>query len=219
MDQDVYSFSNDQKLFFFKKFPVLHGVTTSYFGDCSKGRQRERIKKLVSADDIFGLTVEHGSRIRLINEKPEEKFPRCDGLFYINNNESFRPVIVSAIGDCPTVFFTTESAEIIGNVHSGRESTFQNIAGMSVRKLVDYLRIPVKRIQTAIFTGIGPCCYNRLNLGEIIYGQLIAAGVLKENIIMPNLCSAHHLSDKRDFMFFSHRRDGNGERNHAFITV
>jgi len=219
MDQAVYSYSKDQELFFFNQFPVLHGVTTTYFGDCSKGRQREKIKKLVVADAVFGLTVEHGSRLRIINEKSEEKFPLCDGLFFVNTNDSFRPVIISAIGDCPTIFFTTGSKEFIGNVHAGRKSTSQNIAGLSVNKISDYLIIPREKIKAAIFTGIGPCCYKGLNLGAIIFGQLIEAGMLRENIIKPDLCSAHHLSDKGDFMFFSHRRDGNGERNHAFITL
>jgi polyphenol oxidase len=230
-----YSLSENKELLFINEFQALHGLTTNAFGDCSKGQQKERIKETLLADEIFGITPEHGSRIMVVNKNSRNKFPVCDGILYANDNDLFRPLLVSTTGDCPIILLTTKFKEFIGVIHSGWKGTYKNIAGLAIQKVVDFLGVQSANIQAAIFPGIRQCCYKvgknfenyfpgqvfdeRIDLGRIIFEQLKKEEVLPQNILLPNLCSAHELSDNGDFLFHSYRRSKNGQRNLAFISL
>jgi YfiH family protein len=132
--------------------------------------------------------------------------------------------------DCTPLIFFDPVRNAVGLTHAGWRGTMQDVAGATVRMMIEQLDCQAKDIIAVIGPAIGPCCYEvgpevmtaaaenlkdapsfftrrngqrdqaHFNLWEANRRQLAAAGV--EQIIQSGLCTACHTDQ-----FFSHRAE------------
>jgi hypothetical protein len=132
-------------------------------------------------------------------------------------------------GDCVPLIFFDPAARAVGLSHAGWRGTLENVAGATVKAMVEQLGCRPENIIAAIGPAIGPCCYEvgpevmsaaagvwpdadrlfqrngkpqhaHFDLWEANRRQLAQAGV--RQIIQSGLCTACRRSE-----FFSHRAE------------
>ncbi len=141
--------------------------------------------------------------------------------------------------DCTPVIISDKQGRAVGAVHSGREGTRKNIVGKTVLAFQEHYGIPASDIQAYIGAGICHRHYQvdektwqefntsilelgivldttldrHIDIQQIIYKQLLKAGVASDNIEQNQICtyeSADH---------FSYRRDGTHNRQINLIGM
>jgi polyphenol oxidase len=144
----------------------------------------------------------------------------CDALITAGKNL----FLTVQTADCFPVFMFNPNQPCVGLVHSGWRGTAGNIVGRAIRDMQRQLGGHPQHLLVGIGPGIqqpnyqvdqevaryfdpvyleadGPERY-RLNLQRVIFDQIIAEGVPRENIECLNLCTF----DRED-LFYSYRRD------------
>jgi len=164
----------------------------------------------------------------------ESAIPETDAL--ITNLPNICLAIL--VADCVPIIFYDKSQKIIGVAHAGWRGTMLNIAGKTVRKIVDEFGTDPKNILVEIGPSIGPNCFevgddvinaakeNKLEKFLIdkqekdyfdLWGanreQLMLAGVRPENIEVSGICT--HCSKD----YFSYRRDKDARRFIAGVML
>lgn len=132
--------------------------------------------------------------------------------------------------DCVPLFFLDPVLKVIGLSHAGWRGTVKEIGPKTVEAMTNEYGSNPEDILVGIGPSIGACCYevskdvimefekilNRVIIDKIVFWQdeehalldlweankqlLIQAGVLKQNILVTDLCTKCHSDD-----FFSHR--------------
>ncbi len=142
---------------------------------------------------------------------------KCDAL--ITREKNLFLTIQTA--DCFPIFLYDNLNEIVAIVHSGWRGTAKNI----VKKTIKQMAANPLHIRAAIGPGVQQSCYQvdektaahfnrkylipdgnthfKLDIQDAIYDQIIAAGVIRENIATDTSCT-HCRSD----LYYSYRRDG-----------
>lgn len=145
----------------------------------------------------------------------------CDALITAEKNL----FLTVQTADCFPVFMFNPRKMCVGLVHSGWRGCAGNIVGRTIRYLYEQLESDPQHTLIGIGPGIQQPNYQvdqevaryfnsaylkkdgserfRLNLQKVIFDQIIAEGVPRENIQCLNLCTFD-----RDDLFYSYRRDG-----------
>jgi YfiH family protein len=232
----------------FDAYPILTQAIFSRRGGCSQapfdtlnlgssvGDDPQAVKKnYEQACRVVNITPEqtvschlvHSADVLTINATNRQPLSsKADGLI------TATPEIYLAMrfGDCAPLIFFDPVREAVGLSHAGWRGTMQNIAGATVRAMVEQLDCRAKDIIAVIGPAIGPCCYEvgpevmdaaatefsesaslfirrngkpdhaHFDLWEANRRQLAAAGVTQ--IIQSGLCTAC-----RTDHFFSHRAE------------
>lgn len=211
-------------------------------GDCSlrpEGRdQRARFLQLLGADPARAVAVlqVHGNTVLEAVEgdagrgglDASRALGQADGIY---TKVPGLPICVG-VADCVPVLLYSNEPRAGAVLHSGRESTYLNIASSGVSALEskygcrpDSLLAEIgpsicearyevseeiaQRFRYAGYAVKGRC----LNLQAIIQGQLMACGLRAENIFLTNLCTFDNAQ------FYSFRRSGRPERNLAVLML
>lgn len=180
---------------------------------------------------VFSNQV-HESSLRIVTEADKGKgFSResdikgIDGL--LTNTHGV--TLVTFYADCVPIFFHEPENKVIALVHSGWRSTYRNIAGETVRKMVSGFGCSPEKIIVATGPSIGSCCFEvgdevcrlfeerysaaefytasgpdkwKVNLQAIIRSELLLEGLREENIHNSEICTKCWKD-----LFFSHRGD------------
>ena len=210
-------------------FPYNHGITTRKFGDCAIGngdkRQKQfeqqqnwRLMKIFKANNFHKLIAQHSSETLPVQSTSKiANYYKLDGLIYFKLRSQYSPVLISGTADCPIAFLATTNRSLIGIIHSGRLGTKKKIIPKTINILNTNYGIAPQQLIIGLWPGICPHCYP-VDLKTAILTQILDSGIPPKNIYSGgNSCSAHS-TDKDGFIFASHSRDHNGERNAAFIT-
>jgi hypothetical protein len=169
----------------------------------------------------------HSAHILTIDQTNQQRLMgKGDGLV------TAEPDIYLAMrfGDCAPLIFFDPVRGAVGLTHAGWRGTIQNVAGETVRTMVQQLGCYPANIMAVIGPAIGPCCYEvgaevmaaaagcfgdtsglfihrngsadqaHFDLWEANRRQLAAAGV--RHIIQSGLCTACRTDE-----FFSHRAE------------
>jgi len=164
----------------------------------------------------------HGSHVSIVGRAHCGTIqPACDALVTV---EQGVPLLLR-FADCVPILFFDAARAVIGLAHAGWRGAAANIAGQTVRTMVDRLGCRPNTIWAGIGPAIGPCCYQvepdvvravgggcpagatishhegsalMLDLPGAVQAQLEAAGV--GHIERSGLCTACHVDE-----FFSHR--------------
>ncbi|WP_078434420.1 peptidoglycan editing factor PgeF [Metabacillus halosaccharovorans] len=170
----------------------------------------------------------------------EDGLAACDGVYTTEKG-----VMLSlCFADCVPLYFIAPKHSLIGLAHAGWKGTVKDIAGEMVRKWRLNEGIDADDIYVAIGPSIGDCCYvvddrvissidkrvldykpipykplangkYQLDLKLLNEYYLRNAGILKENVLVSDLCTS---CEKE--LFFSHRRDnGKTGRMLSFIGI
>lgn len=203
----------------------------------SRENVSENYQRLCKALDIdtqsmvFSKQV-HGNNVRVVTRKDmgkgfsrESHMEGTDGL--LTNIPGV--TLVTFYADCVPLFFYDPVRKAAALVHSGWRSTYANIAGESVRRMVLEFGSNPEDIIVAIGPSIGSCCFEvgedvyrlfaeryrnelfytqtgndkwKVNLQEIILSELLSEGLDPANIHNSGICTRC-----RNDLFFSHRGD------------
>ncbi len=172
-----------------------------------------------------------------------------DGILLVGGSEDFRKksgrfnppegdaVILACRGasasvitaDCVPVIVVCRNAAVGAVIHSGWRGTALNIAGKTVREMIERFSIRPDEIIAAIGPSIGFCCYEVgeevfvkfkelfgnnekiikeengkffVSLKDAVFSQIKEEGVLLGNIEIFNICTSC-----KSELFFSYRRD------------
>ena len=159
----------------------------------------------------------HGKRVIFISDGIAE-IQQSDGLVTDRQNI---PLMIR-VADCLPVFLYDTRQKVIGLVHAGWRGTRQQIALEAIKVMQEHGQSHVNDIKVGLGPSIRSCCYE---VGEEFKGifpsetieknqalffdlpganrnQLLAAGIVKENICDSRICTS---CDQR---FFSYRRQG-----------
>jgi polyphenol oxidase len=220
------------------------GVTVAAFseradGDCGahgSGRRPFCVSCGVAATDVVRGRQVHGVSVVCVREEDRGRgstedappIPETDAL--VTNVHGIALAVL--VADCVPIYFYDPKRRVIGMVHAGREGTFGDIVGETVRVMEREYRTSPENLHAFIGPSAGPCCYEvssemaeqwhrkglpatgrHLDLWEANALQLANAGVRRERINVSGLCT---ICSRR---FFSHRAHADGARNMALIML
>jgi len=200
-------------------------------GDCGEGVAGEAFCAELGVDYaavIRGRQV-HGDHVAAVGEGER-------GLCLWNTDGLVTDVpglpLAVTVADCVPVYVFDTCRRVAGVVHAGREGTRQGIAAQAVRLMAERFSCRAGDIHAVIGPSAGPCCYEvtdvmagefrtlglptegrRLDLWESNAGQLVKAGVPRDQIEVTGICTI--CGDR----FFSYRRGNEGKRNLALICL
>lgn len=174
------------------------------------------LSRLVSAIQVHGR---RGAAITAGNPAPAGEIPEVDIL--ITDQTGVGLVIKQA--DCQAALLYDPEHRVVANVHCGWRGQVQNILAEAVSRLKREFGADPRALHAAISPGLGPCCAEFRNfrrefpedlwayqvrpgyfdLWRLSREQLLAAGILPENLEVAELCTRCRADE-----FFSYRRDG-----------
>lgn len=192
----------------------------------------------VSPKQIVSCYLVHGAEILTVTKANRQAMMGyVDGLI-TREVESY---LFMRFGDCTPLIFYDPVQNAIGLTHAGWRGTMQNVAGATVKAMVDQLGCRPKDIMVVVGPSIGPCCYEvgqdvmaaapktfadpdtlfirrngnpnhaYFDLWEANRQQLAVAGI--EQIIQTELCTACRTDE-----FFSHRAE-NGSTGRFGVII
>lgn len=102
----------------------------------------------------------HSDIVRVVTKKDalgldHHEYPECDAL--ITNDPGTALVVFTA--DCTPILFHDPITGAVGAAHAGWRGTAADIAGKTVRAMVDAFGCRPENIRAAIGPNIGPCCF------------------------------------------------------------
>ena len=117
----------------------------------------------------------HSSIVRAVTEADtgsifREDIPECDGL--ITNTPGLALVVFTA--DCTPILLYDPVTGAVGAAHAGWRGTAADIAGKTVKAMVDSYGCKAEDIRCAIGPNIGPCCFE--TDGEVPQAMVAALG-------------------------------------------
>lgn len=112
-------------------------------------------EKLVLTRQVHSDIVCRVGRADWGNYMTEGASPECDAL--ITNAPGTALVVFTA--DCTPILFHDPVTGAVGAAHAGWKGTAQDIAGKTVRAMVDELGCRAEDIRAAIGPNIGSCCF------------------------------------------------------------
>lgn len=149
--------------------------------------------------------------------------PICDALITDKKNI---PLMVM-VADCSPILFYDKKKNIIAVAHAGRAGAFKNIVKNVIDSFINNYNSDIKDIVVSIGPSIGQCCYEvgneiydkakklnmsysiqkqdksyYLNIGKILYSQLIGCAIDENNIEIFSECTCCN-SDR----YFSYRKN------------
>ena len=152
-------------------------------------------------------------------------------MTYIDQVHRTDNYLVIHVADCQSVLMYEPTRQVVANVHSGWRGSILNIVGRTVETMKRHFGCRPDGIHAAIGPSLGPCCAefvnyqteiprefwsyrgpgNLFDFWAISSDQLIAAGVLAENIESSQMCTRCRTED-----FFSYR---DGKTTGRFAAV
>lgn len=190
-----------------------------------RSRLNTNYKKAV----VAGLV--HGSAVMAVEaEQAGHLIEDHDGLITATPN---LPLVATSF-DCSICFLRTapeNPRQAIGIVHAGWRGTAAGVLLQAIGGFKDSYGVPPHEILIDISPSIRPCCYEvkkdvarlfrrqwptsikkdgekiYINIPEALILQAVATGVAKKNIFVDAGCTACTKNKRRDWEYFSWRRD------------
>jgi len=194
--------------------------------DALENRKKFLSKINIDYQDLICAKQVHGKHIEFVTEKDrsagstgyESSLADCDG--FITDRLNLPVGILTA--DCLSVFIYEPRRPAIALLHAGWRSSEANICAQAVKLMREKFGSKAQDMLVGFGPSLRVCCFevgedfktgypqaltrknNRLymDLAQLNSRQLIAAGVLRENIFDPKFCTFCQAGD-----FFSFRRE------------
>lgn len=192
--------------------------------------------------DFFILNQVHGDNI-VVAEDIESPETVCDADAVITAKPKMPLAILTA--DCLSILLYSTGNKSIGAVHAGWKGTALNIAGKTVKKMIERFEEKPENIYAAMGPAIGPCCYevdytvyeqfqhssNLWNRGSVRIERdgdsrwmldllSINTDQLIETGLKPaNISRTTSCTACNEKLFYSYRRDGKLSGRHGAIIM
>lgn len=167
----------------------------------------------------------HSNKVHEVTDEDNfENPPTCDALI---TNRVNTPLMIM-VADCTPILFYDDLKKVIAVAHAGRAGAFSNIVKNVINSFIDLYDSNVSDIVVLMGASIGVCCYEvgeeiyneacgigleyafkikdekyYLDVNKILYSQLMACGIRKENIEISDECTACNTNK-----YFSYRAEG-----------
>jgi len=189
---------------------IVHGYST-------RNQVREDFLNELNVHSVTIAQQVHGIKIALVTEQNRgQALPGFDGLV-----STGAPLGVT-FADCVPILAVDPAARIIGTAHAGWKGTLAGIASELIRAMRE---VGANNIYVSVGPHIGMCCYNiledrarlflekytdekiiskiggvwHLDIGYANYQQLVDAGVPKDHIDAPVVCTSCQVSQYNSF--------------------
>ncbi len=222
---------------------VVHGISSKQQGNMRQSdTQRSSIGAFanllgIADTKLIGMQQVHSATIQITNNQQFGlQHKATDGLL----TEEKNIFLYGKFADCVPVLFYDKKTHKSGVVHSGWRGTYQEIARCMIEQMQNAGSDP-KNILVGIGPSIRECCYDipkerfglfkkkfpkihaymqhtegkyYLDLPKLIRLQLIASGVVPEQIEDADICT----SDQSD-MFYSYRKTKDKTQFETFAAI
>ncbi len=180
---------------------------------------RKRIKECLGLSSLVSARQVHGDRVKVVRRQPEgdREFAGFDAL--VTDLSGVGLMIQQA--DCQAIMLHDPEHGAVANIHAGWRGSVHNIIAATVEALHAAYGSRPQALVAAISPSLGPCCAefrnhadelppsflahqvrpNHFDFWAISRSQLIAAGVLPDNIEIAGVCT------RCDADYFSYRRE------------
>lgn len=97
----------------------------------------------------------HGNNVEVVTSESHHCIETCDGLITAEKN---LPLMVM-VADCIPILLSDRVQGVIAAVHAGRNSTFQRIVQVTIRKMQKEFGCKASNIEVELGPSIQKCCY------------------------------------------------------------
>lgn len=176
-----------------------------------------RIKKSVGFKDFWAPSQVHGNAVVVIDSAPPKEPAQADAV--ITSLSDLAVAVRTA--DCLPILLADPERKVVGAVHAGRRGTQLDMAGETIKKMVERFDCDPSHIHAGLGPCIRSCCYEvdkesaemfhaccggagerHIDIVEANVNQLVKAGLSKEKIYDSSVCTSCQSA-----RFFSHRAD------------
>lgn len=191
-------------------------------------KNRSLIQEVLDVEKLISANQVHKDDVALVTS--EFQCTPCDAL--VTQEKGIGLMIKHA--DCQAALFYDPLKKVIANAHSGWRGNVQNIYAKTISYMVQKFGTNPQDLIVCISPSLGPVASEFTNyktelppsfwpyqfkplyfdLWEISKQQLLAAGVLEQNIEIARICTFATPQD-----FFSYRRDKITGRNATVIAI
>lgn len=180
-------------------------------------------------DKLFYMNQVHGNNVVIVDENSPRLIDNCDGI--ITKEKELTLMVM--VADCIPMIFIDRVKGVVAAVHAGRNSTFQKIAQITAKKMIEELECKAEDIEVILGPSIQKCCYEvstemaqivessfgkEFTNGRLIDLQGINKKLLNEmgiiNITISNTCTKCSGEE-----FFSYRVDNSCGRFAGLVTI
>lgn len=141
-----------------------------------KNRKNLALKLGYNYEDLVYMNQIHSSNIIVVDENSPKLVDNCDSIITRSKN---LPLMVM-VADCIPILFFDEKKGVIAAVHAGRNSTFQRIAEITAKKMIDNFHCNPSDIKVVMGASIQKCCYEvndeLLKIVETSFGKEFCIG-------------------------------------------
>jgi len=131
-----------------------------------KNRENIAIKYDFDLENLIYMNQVHGNNVQIVDENSSRLIENCDGL--ITNVQNLTLMVM--VADCIPIIFMDKNKGVIAAVHAGRNSTFQKIASITAKKMIEEFSCELSDIEVVMGPSIQKCCYEvNDELKEIVY--------------------------------------------------
>ena len=203
----------------------------------SVSHNRALIKASLQADELLFVKQVHGTDILVLSQHrdyrrdgPSDGPPEGDALITDRKGR----FLAVQVADCQPVFLYDRVRKVVANIHAGWRGSVANIIGRTVAAMQKEFATVPRDIMAGIGPSLGPCCAEFIHYRQelpksfraykdsnhhfdfwaISRDQLVAAGVVPDNISSSNMCTRCHPEQ-----FFSYRGEGTTGRFTAVIGL
>jgi len=219
---------------------IFHTFTTSTDGNLAyhvtdikenvdKNRKNLAFKYDFNLENLVYMNQVHGNNVEVVTRDSLRLIDNCDGI--ITKDKSL--VLMVMVADCIPIIFMDKVKGVIAAVHAGRNSTFQKIAEITAKKMIDDFDCKPKDIEVVFGPSIQKCCYEvSFELVDIVkktFGEKFVSGRLIDlqginkmlleklgiiNIRIYDICTKCQNED-----YFSFRKDKYSGRFAGLVSI
>ncbi len=219
---------------------IFHTFTTTDDGNLAfhvpdtkenveKNRKSLALKHDFDLENLVYMNQVHGNNVVVVTKDSPRLIDNCDGI--ITNDKNLTLMVM--VADCIPILYMDKKKGVIAAVHAGRNSTFQRIAEITVKKMVKEFNCVPHDIEVILGPSIQKCCYEvNLELANIVkesFGKEFVDGrlidlqginkmLLKSQGIL-NISIYNTCTKCSNESYFSFRKDKNCGRFVGLISI
>jgi len=198
---------------------------------------RRRIARAIEGEDLVFAEQVHGNDVLVVNSQNSGLDMSIDGVAGTGDalvTDLSGKFLIIQLADCQSILLYDPIQKVIANVHCGWRGSTKNIAGRTVDVMNKRFGCNRRDLIAGIGPSLGPCCAEFVNYRSEIpqkfwryksandhfdfwalsREQLIAAGLLRENIETGGICTKCNTD-----AFFSYRGEGQTGRFASVIGL
>lgn len=135
-------------------------------------------------ENLIYMNQVHGNNVVIVDKNSPRLIDNCDGL--ITKDRDL--ILMVMVADCIPILFMDRVEGVVAAVHAGRNSTFQKIAEVTAKKMIDELNCKCDNIEVVLGPSIQKCCYEvNQEMADIVKTSFGEEFVNGRNIDLQNI--------------------------------